>query len=535
MKKALILAFALLCGHVQAQVEFGPRHEQIHDFETVDYLVISNEEQGAIVLERELHTSAAYPIRIKHLDKNLKVKWQTEMQVPQRFAVRGYHYSGGKTYLLLQNRVLHSVKIVRIDAQQKRLDEFETKRIVELDVREFEVVQNTAVIGGYFEERPAVFAYVLDRNIVRTLAGVYQNRSELLEVKVNSDDVTFNVLVSKLDDKKDRTVQVNTYDFQGEPIRDYQLEVKRNFSLINAMASSINDISQVVVGLYGINGTTSVAGFYVNHIDRTGEQTMTYHNLGTLPRYLDHLGEKRANKLKSKAAAMKKSGKEQKYRAEVMIRELIEEDGKLIVSGEFHKPTESLVKDDRLGRINRTNRFMGMNTNSPANDFNPVGVFGPLNTGVPIDDFFMQVESETEFTHAYMLVLDQDGNIEWDDYAVINKEKEGWLQEFGRFQWLGHDQGAYLSYFEEDLKLKVLDGSDNTEVLTTTLPMKSAADELRHERDDTLRAVRWYDNNFLVYGVQHVRPKDKSDDLRKVFFINKIAATTGPTGEKVQD
>ena len=532
MKKALISFLILLIPVLgSAQIEFDTRYEQEHDAQTLDYMVIPNEVQGLLVLQREFDSAQDYPIIVKHLNNELEVQWEETLTIPQFFFVKGHRYTEEKTYLILQNQTRDVVKILRLDTEQKKIDQFETRDLLELDITHLEVLKNTVVMGGYFEDRPAVFAYDFEQKFMHTLQNVYQNRSELLDIKVNKDMVTFNVLASVWDDKRDRTVVVNTYDFAGNAVRDYELEVRPDYKLINAVSSSINDKAQVVVGLYGVKSRKMAAGIYINKIDRSGKQSMTYHNLGTLPNFFDYMGRRKAAKQRSKALSLQQAGKEQRYRTEMILRNIIEQDGKLIVTGEFHKNAEIRLDDDRfMRRFDRPQRFDRFNRQNLFDPLHPLFQANPQsglnvkwNTSTP-EGTFLRLQQETHFTHAYALVIDQEGQLEWGDYMTVDETKVGWAGDMASFQWLGDDKGAYLYYHQRTLRAKLMDGSGAQEVLETPLSLKASSDELRHERGYTTGTDRWYGNNFVVYGVQHVRPKDKSEAVRTVFFINKLSA-----------
>ncbi len=519
MKKPALLLFGILWSCLtQAQVEFGGRYEQEHNWLKDNYLVMSNEEEGVLLVQSDFDGSAKkYPIYLSHLNSDMEPVWKDSIEIPTRFFVKGYFYAQKKNYLMLQNTHEHSIKVLRIDTRTKELKEFDSKEIAELTITEFEVVRNTAVIGGYFEERPVVFAYDLINNKVRTLQNVYQNDSDLLEVKINKDSLSFNVLASIRDENKDRAIVVNTYDYEGNPLRDYTIQTQPDYELINGVSSSINDISQVVVGMYGYKSNYSVSGIYVNYVDRTGTQTMNFYNFGELPRFLDYMGEKRANKQKAKARSLKEQGKELRYKASAMMRELIEEDGKLVFTGEFFK---TYTQDNNVGRLNQFGR---LNT---YNDFN--------NLYNNFDQWQNTTgrAQEMDITHAYSLVLNQQGEIQWDAYMEIDENIVGAMNEFGSFQWLG-DKAAYIYYHDKELFMKVLDEGGEEEMTTNGLPLMDEGDILRLEKDYSLGTVRWYDNHYLVYGIQHVRPADKSQPLRKVFFINKVSATNTPVASRI--
>lgn len=515
MKRSLVLLIGFLCTFsALAQVEFEERYEQEHDWSNNSYLVVSNEKEGLLLVQADFDAgSKTYPIYFKHLNTKLEKVWQDSISVPNRFFLKGYFYSEKKTYLMLQNNLLTNIKVVRIDALNHKVDEFESKEIAELIITEFEVIKNTAIIGGYFETRPVVFAYEMEHNKVRTLQNVYQNESELVEVRINKDSLTFNVLATVKNENHETTIMVNTYDYVGNAIRDYRLQTKPDYELVNGVSSSINDITQVVVGLYSYRTDHSVSGIYVNHVDRTGTQTMTYYNFGELPHFLDFMGEKRADKQKAKARSMKEAGKEHRYKSEVLFREMIEKDGKIIINGEFFKLYSSSAN------FNRSN---GLNRFGYANNIDRLSGYPAIN------QTSTRPARDNDLTHAYTLVLSAEGKILWDDYMKIDEDIEGKMTEMGHFLWLG-EKASYMYYRDEELFLKILDGSGEREQLVTGLKLLNEGDEVKVEKGESLGSIRWFDNHYLIYGIQHIKSEDKSLPLRKVFFINKVSVSDSPT------
>jgi hypothetical protein len=498
---------------LQAQLDFAARYEQKHNWLRDRYIVVPNDKEGVLIVQADYDAaSKEYPIFFKHLNQDLEKVWEDTARVSQRFFIKGYAYSEQKNFVLLQNDFKHSIKILKVDAGAGVIKDFESKEIADLEITHFEVVRNTGIIGGYFEDRPVVFAYDLANNKVRTLPNVFQNRSDLLDVKINNDSLSFNVLVSIPTEEKTKSVLVSTYDYEGNVLRDYTIRPKPDYELLTSVSSSINDISQVVVGLYGYKSSYAISGFYVNHVDRTGQQTMNYYNLGELPRFLDYSGEKRAARLKKRALDLKKSGKEARYKLKASLRGLNEKDGKLILQAEFFR---SYSQNNNFRDISNLRRFDRLgNYNNLYNGSNQLD-----NSTISLP--------ENSVTHAYTLVMDQKGNVEWDDYMEIDEDFTGDIDRYGSFNLLD-DKASYIFYKDEELFMKHLSPDGNSEVLTTELKLLEEEDELTVEKRAGLGTVRWYDNNFLVYGVHHIRPKDRSKPTRKVFFINKVAVTGEP-------
>jgi len=512
VKKKLFLFLCLFTQSLVAQIEHNGRFEMDFDWRNDAPFAISTEEQGFLLVQSLLASQGKeYPLVISQMDTDLKLVWEDSIKVQREFRLLGYHYTNNKTYLLLQNSPAQTkVKVLVIDNQSRQIISHEAKDLLEIEIEEFEVVQNSAVIGGYHDGRPVVMAYDLENDKIRTLPNVFKNDSKLIEVKVNKDGLTFNVLVSQFNLARDKTIIVNTYDYLGNPVRDYELLTKPEYSLINGISSSINDISQVVTGLYGFKSDSNPAGIYINHVDRVGEQSMQYLSFGELNHFFSYLGEKKAEKYRKKALNAKKAGKEVRYRVHPLLSELMEDDDHYVFFGEFIKGFTHI--DDINSRyggydgVGRNYNYRGINNYNDPLSNNSLGNMGTF-------DF--------EFSHAYTLVMDKQGQILWDDWAEIDKEMNGMPVNMGELQWLDN-RAVYLYYSKEELRGKLMDSTSTQEPLVSEIALRTENDVLRYENENSLRTIKWYDNHFLVSGVQNIRTKGESADQKKVFFINKV-------------
>ena len=494
---------------LQAQLLQHNRLELDYDWREQDYVLISNDEFGVSLVREDIRGINGSELIIKQLDIDFNLKWEKTLTVPRGYQFLGYHSIHDKMYLMLQELPSKlRVKIFRMDNKTGTVDEFEPKDLLEIDILEFEVIKNTAVIGGVYQGRPVVFAYDLENDKVRTLSNVYQNNSRLVEIRVNQDSVTFNVLASLENENRDRTIMVNTYDYLGNAIRDYTLETRKNYHLINSVSSSINDVSQVIVGLYAYKIPTSPAGIYVNYVDRKGQQTMSYYSFGELENFFTYMGEKKEKRYKERTEKAKNRGREMRFRVQPLLNEMIEDKDNLVIFGEF---------------------VIGFNKNINSNNLRGSNYPSTIRNNYDYDGldiypnkYQISRRTEFEFSHAYALVLNKQGEIQWDAWMEMDKEGRGTPIETGGFHWLG-DKGAYLMYGEKEIYAKVMSKGEDTERVTENLMLTSKEDDVRFESDISTGTVKWYDDYFIVYGVQHIRPNNGAGELRKVFFLNKVS------------
>ena len=517
MLRSIILFICLMGTQLSAQIEHLGRYEIEHDWDNLDYVVISNDEKGVLIVQPQLKTnSREYSVVFHQLDQDLNFKWADSLKVDKQLNLRGYHHLEDKTYLLFQNEQLNRlIKIVSINLEKQELIEYEPKSIVELDIQEFEVIQNHAIIGGYIENRPAVFAYDIENDKVRTLSNVFQNNSELLEVRINSDGVTFNVLSTKQNAEKDRTIMVNTYDFAGNSIRGYELINQKDHQLLSAVSSSVMDKEQVVVGLFCVKTGTFPTGIFVNHVSRTGQQTMKYYNFGEFETFLDHNGERKAEKLKEKALAAKKNQKDWRYKIDVLFSEMEETEDQLIIFGEFFKPWNMSTQNY-------------MKYRQPFRTFDPVNYPYFNQTDIWNNSSFRSNGSprDFDFTHAFVMTLDLEGNLLWDRSMDIDESTEGPLRAFGAFQ-RSEDDSYFAFYHDEEIVASHLNGA-NLERLVEPISLMDAEEKLRYESEEYQGIIGWFGNRFLIYGVQNVKSSDGTG-IRKVFFLNSIAIIPSST------
>ncbi len=503
----------ILCGllvtSLNAQIVHDHRFEIDYEWQYENHLVVSNEERGVTLIRTNRDNAGrTYPVKFTHLDKQLEEVWKDSIEVSSRMYLRGYHYLKDKLFVLFQDYpVRKQIDVVSIDFKTQKTTHHETSQIAQLNLTEFEVIQNTAVLGGYFEQRPVVFAYDLENDRVKAVQGVYKNNSKLLEVRINKDSVTFNVLVAELNDEKDQTIIVNTYDYEGNPVRDYTLNTKKDYSLIDGVSSSINDITQLVVGNYGYRSQTLPSGIFINFINRRGEQKMNYINYGDLPRFLDYLNPNRASKVKAKAAEFKEKGREQRYKLQSLARELVERGDDLILQIEYFKPAGNAraVSARSFRDFDRNfNNGYGIPDERSAQGINRT----------PISDY--------DFTHAYTVVLDKEGNLKWDDSFAMDYVLEGALDQHGRFQWIDDRKRVVFMYYDDkEVFAKTLDGTGETEVHSIKLEVGEDYNK-RDEIESSIQMTRWYGDYFLAHGIQNVKSKDGSEPAKRVFFINAI-------------
>lgn len=505
------MLIALVFGlrqHAYGQLRQEARYEVLHDWSDINYVVVNNDKQGITVIQPKVKGSEPnYEIKFSHLDKDLTVQWSSSFKISRQMNLLGYHYANRHTYLLFQNRVNPKfLQLVSLNLDQHNVIVFKVVEVVPINIQYFEMVQNTAIVGGYSEDKPVVIALNSEDGSVNTLENIYQPRGELAEVRVNKDSVTFNVLISVLNSRKEKTIEVHTYDFRGDYIRGYQLDTKPEYQLLTGVSSSVMDKAQVVAGLYTTKNGSYPSGLFVHHIDKMGKQNIKYINFGEFDTFLNHMGARRANRLKEKARGKLKRSKNWRFKTDVFFRPMLETTDELMVLAEFFKPWSFSTERYNLNRIG-LRRYATFNS-------------GRENPYQPLDNRNYQAPREFDFTHAFALSLNLSGEVNWDRSLTINKNHEGLIDEYGGFQW--YQGEVYYSYYHRRELVAGHLNAKETDEISTELKLMENDEELKFDLDETFDFTRWYDNYLLIHGVQRVKAANKNGEIRRVFFVNKL-------------
>ena len=515
MKITIAIIGIILCSltHVQAQVNYLGRYESQNDFVYFDYLVIPNGQMGvSIVKSVAPRLGKEFSIQFIHLDNNLTEQWNTYIKVPEGFNLKEHQFLDDTVYLLFQSRDYNrSIKVIAINIADRKAVESERLKIIGLDLAAFEVVQKTMIIGGYINDRPTAFIYDLQHEKVQILPNLYRNNSELLDIHTDPESSTFSVVVSRIDQKRDRTIVVNRYDHTGVPLGNHELKTKVHYQLLSAVSSSFKNGYQIVTGLFSVKKGTYPSGIYIGRIDRVGGQTMKYVRFEEFDTFIDFLGEKRSQRIRDKTINVRQNGRIRRYETDALLRSIREENGQLIITGEFFEPWSK-----------NTNTYQ-----RERDRLHPRSYYYDLERYIwAIDQThnlgYNSFLYKRWFTHAFSFAMDSNGELLWDASFDINKFAGGPLSRFGEFLWHGNTP-YYLLHRNKNLVFKNLRDNERKNGLAVPLDELYSDGDIQYGKDHAQHILKWSGNKFLIYGIEYTYPPDDPSKLKAVFFINAVS------------
>lgn len=483
--------------HLSAQISQPHRLErEIKDNE--DYFNLISAEDMGLMLYRESADKGSKGMKkweFSSIDTALNTRWNKFYDIDFEFHLLGYAYSDKKVYLLFRDG--YSIKddfvIVKMDVLTGDTLHFPVRKLVPLNLTHFEVVGNTALIGGMINYRPTIVHHTLSTGKSKVIPGIYRGESEILELKVDPKTKTFNVLITEKTFDKRLTITLMSFDESGVLLQNTKLEPENDKSLIFAGSTPFKDNEIMVTGTYSHKRSTYSRGIFIAKIDEIGNQHIDYYSYADLDNFFNYMTVRHEARVKRRIERKKIKGKKAKFTYRLLVRDVIEKDGSYVMIGEAFYP-----------RYNNGSYYGGFG--DPFSPFRNTNFLG------------------YKFTHAVVVGFNSQGEILWNNSFEINDVESYDLDEVVSVGVEG-DKVILLYLYDGVIRSKIIENEEVVEGKSSDdIKLNNENDVVKHNKDEYGGVDNWYDNFFYAYGIQKIKSKDSnaSAPTREVFFINKI-------------
>lgn len=500
MRYLMPIILFLFISTVQAQINQPGRYEVEMDAFDNYFTLIPADQDGLIMVRATNETGPKGDVEwdfIK-LDTSLNEEWKTKYYIDSKYHFTGYDYHRGFAYLLFNNGpyIKDNLTLLQIDLASKEPEYIEIPKDFAIELSEFEMVGESVILGGYVNYRPTVILYHLPSKKFKVLPGFYMNRSELLQIEIDDEKEIFRVITTARTLDKNNTINIKTFDKDGELMINLTLKPDRDINLLDGRSTGIHNNSQFVAGTYSQlrsarKGKESYSvGIYVARLDANGEQLINYYNYADMDNFFNYMKANKQKRIEKRIERRKIKGKEIKFNYRLLVHNIIErENGNYILLGEAYYPVYS-------------NR-----------DSNPY-----------MRSFYQPGLSGFRYTHAVLFCFNHQGKHLWDNSFEINDVTSYVLEKYVHVDAM-EDKLVLLYNFENVIRTKIIKGDEVVEGKSfNDIALKFDEDEAKEEDNEMGGLKSWYSDNFFAYGVQHIRNKynDSVDHNRKVFYVNKI-------------
>lgn len=488
---------------IMAQVEQPERWEIELGWSDEYFNIVSAEHNGLFLIRKnqELMQKTDMAWQILVLDTLLREKWQKDIFIHISYDLKGFDYYKNKIYVLytIDESYKEDHIILEVDMQTGLYQKYNVQRSFNIQLTEFEILNNSAIFGGYFNGKPTILQYFFREGKTLALPGFYEERSRLVDVHVNDKQDILTVLTTIRTPARNYSIAVRRFQQDGTMLENTVIQPYENTSLVDGRYVTIDDDIDIIAGTYSNKNYRFSRGIFLAHIDEEEEQTVRYYNYGELKNFFSYMKAKREKRLKERIKRKKIKGKKLRFNYRLLVHDVIKHKNNYILVGEAYYPK-----------------------------YNNYGYYGGYY------DYFSYAPSRYnrsnsyfagyKYTHAIVIGFGPNGELLWDNSFEINDVISYDLNQFVEVD-PREDEIVLLYNYENVIRSKLI---RNEEVLEgksfNDINLLFDDDEIENNNSEFGGLELWYENKFYAYGVQRIKNlRDTGVKLnRKVFFINKI-------------
>ncbi|NJN41599.1 MAG: hypothetical protein HC811_04515 [Flammeovirgaceae bacterium] len=356
----------------------------------------------------------------------------------------------------------------------------------------FKVLNNSVLIGGYYNSRPLVLHFDLSSKQSKIIPGFFNDPGEITQILTHPDGA-FEVLISSKNKDRKKAVWIRRYSNEGDLLSTTILHPKDNLNFIYGVSSRLSDGTQIVSGMYGRNKEYSRGVFISKILDEDTHET-SYYSFADLNRFFNYMKAKKEARIKGRIARRKVKGKKVRLSYKLMIHDLIPDKDQYILVGEAYYPHYTTYTG--------STQFIST-TYVPG-------------SRMVFDGYI--------YTHAVVIGISKNGKLLWDNSFEINDIKTFNLQQYVNIK--PEKDKVFLFYIHNNIiRTKIIQNQDIIENKSyEAIKLKYPEDQIVTQISELNKLDHWHGEYFYAYGVQQVQNLSEAnvDIVRKVFFINKI-------------
>ncbi len=494
-----LLVILITEAYLVAQIIQPERFET--ELNNNQFEVISAKENGLFLLAKsEVAIDKEITWQVIELDTAFNLRWERTYNVPKNYLLLSKYYDQGKLYFLFSknNPKDRDLELITFDVFDGGAESHVIRNYIPFAFFDFRVANGAAIVAGYYNYRPLVILFDLARGVPTVLPGFFGGQRELVQIKVNKN-TTFDIILTGKTIDKNSSIFINTYSSNGALLSNNILDTEKNKGLLFGRSETIENMGQLVGGVYGRNNSEYSRGVFLANINEYGEQKIKYYNYSELNNFFNYLKNKKEQRIRGRIERKEIKGKKIKFNYRLLVHNLIKNGDQYVLMGEAFYPKYKTVSGEYTGlfAVSSVNR-------------------GIYQSSTVFDGY--------RYTHAVLLGFDADGNLLWDNSFEINDVTSFELEQFVHAS-ITPDKIALLYVFDNNIRSKTISGNDVLEDKELTpIAMKFEDDEIEKDGTTVYGLESWYDDVFFTFGTQKIKNLRSGGVKisREVFFINKV-------------
>ncbi|HEY9045698.1 MAG TPA: hypothetical protein VIN08_07365 [Ohtaekwangia sp.] len=493
----LLFLLLLFIGYTaSAQIVQSARFELPVGRNEVKFGIIPAHQDGLFLIRRLGSSDVSDQLELARLDTAFQQIWHGYLEINKKYILVGARAQNEKLFLLSRymDYSKNDFELVSMAQKDGSYIRYAIKNFIPFNPIEFQITQNGALMGGYYNRVPVVMFYSFTTEKSKILPGLLNESGELTQLKTYPDG-SFDVLISAKNIQGIKTIWIKNYDANADLIRNYSLDTDDKH-LIFAQSLKTNNNMQVVAGVFGTRNAEYSRGLFMATIDPSGMQQIRYYNFADLQNFFKYMKAKREQRVKARIERKKIRGKKIRFNYRFLVHELVPYKDQYILLGEAFYPKYITVDSRTYGSF-----FTGGFSNSY------------VRNGRIFDGYY--------YTHAVVMGFNHNGDIMWDNSFEINDVRTFTLEQFVKLE-AQPDRIALLYLYDNVLRSKIIKDNQVLEGKTSEAIRTNLDREIiDKEEADVAKLDYWYKDYFYAFGVQDVI--NPGEGKRRVFFINKLS------------
>ena len=495
MKKILLSLMWFTVTICQAQVKQDLRVELPAEEPNGTFSAIPFGNEGVIVFRNEKISNSGYRWVFTKMDANLKLIDSTLIELPRSLNYTEYRVQKDRVALLFVSQSKKVFQVVILNFKSMEIEKVNGSLASKYNISGICLIGNYVLMVQNAKRTPMLIKVNLQSGVSeRVPMKVPGARVRALGLETVGDGKEALLYLGCVMKSKKATIQVQHLSKEGQTTKTYFITDESLYN-INAIRGTLLAKDRVVFcGTYSGKNTITGAGYFMASFNNGKREFIQYYNFLDLENFSSFLSERQQKKIDRKKKRKEARGKTMEYNSLFVPHPVIEHNNQYYFICEFYYPT-----------------YYTVTTTTYVNG-------KPSTTTRTYFDGY-------QYTHASLICFDDEGQKLWDNtfelfpafkpfsvisFVALNVNKEG---------------NADLMYSSRD-KLFSKSFDNNGNILKE---FSIAGIETGGEDEKTKRSVSsieyWYDNHFLIYGMQRIKNRDKNEKPRKrdVFFINKVS------------
>ena len=426
-----------------------------------------------------------------HLDTALTVYWEKPFLVPLGYTLLGWDHSVDQVQLLFSRKQYEKelFSVFKIDLNTGSSKEQKLSTVFPIEVTHFEALNDFILLGGTTNHKPVVVTFNKSNN-PQVVPGIYGNENEIVNISIDDLSGIFSVIMAEKNRTKNLGLTIYGYSRENQQLFKNKGVATRGRNLLNGTVIAPLENSRYLAGSFSNNGTRMSKGLFISKF--TGDQLsfLKYYEFAYFEHFFEFMGLGQMQKVKERIKRKTEEGKKINLSYRVIIHEMIQNKGQLILSGEVYYPQHTDVQ-----------------TFIPSSN----------NDHIPYSN------SGFNSTHAFAVAFDEEGNMLWDHSFPMQDMFFMSLEKKAEFLSISNRIEVY-TLNKNMIRARIFKGQEIVEhELEILVSLGVDSDKWMWKNPEIESVVSWYDQFILALGRQKIlSSSNMNSSLKEIFYLNKI-------------